>query len=560
MGTNAVAMAVKNKGMMLYVEVLQNGARVASLVRPLGRTGHLWISGGNSGPLPIPLYGDRANTDLFHSRGGKTFLEIDRFWVGIIVSGGEVTEVNRKHRPSGPVEVRKGDYGSLGNGDLTLLYRVGPKPKVIRHAILKIYRPSFFGGLIRDRMEIPVAAYAVLLAGLLVGGFGLGLLRHPGVPRLSFETLDPEFNLPFIAPEHFETAPEALQNNLVRSSLTRSVVQFYRSVIAGLTGQGKDSDKMTFPQSRKLANSAHKALEHDLSEMREAQARMTAAVLKKPASAMVAIPAMEGTTVSGEILRIQDKIEIFQKGLRRNQEMKRKVGGLFPKDAVYDFNLYRDIKPGQKGMFSEQTLAALAKIRPFDEMTDEEAMYFQAKTTGQMARAFAKSGKDSGNGHSRPNANTKSKDVSLPVGLSSKLSFATYVFDPDKIFDDTKADALQGSSIDPKAAKIQRVVEPLIGEIDPTLVESTIQKYRYELQACFEGALKRDRFTRGAMEWRWRIDSRGLMSELELVKSNINDPVMSRCVRKKMSAWRFPKPRRGSIEITYPFEFNPTRG
>jgi len=27
-----------------------------------------------------------------------------------------------------------------------------------------------------------------------------------------------------------------------------------------------------------------------------------------------------------------------------------------------------------------------------------------------------------------------------------------------------------------------------------------------------------------------------------------------------MSAWRFPKPRRGSIEITYPFEFNPTRG
>ena len=146
------------------------------------------------------------------------------------------------------------------------------------------------------------------------------------------------------------------------------------------------------------------------------------------------------------------------------------------------------------------------------------------------------------------------------MGLSSKLAFATYVFSPDKIFDDSKADALQGSSIDPKAAKIQRVVEPLIGEIDPTLVESTIQKYRYELQACFEGALKRDRFTRGAMEWRWRIDSRGLLSELELVKSNINDPVMSRCVRQKMSAWRFPKPRRGSIEITYPFEFNPTRG
>ncbi len=558
MGIDAVA--VNNKGMMLYVEVLQNGARVASLVRPIGRTGHLWISGGNSGPLPIPLYGDRANTDLFHSRSGKTFLELDRFWVGIVVSGGDVTQVTRKQRPSGPLEVRKGDYGSLANGDLMLLYRVGPKPKTIKHAILRIYRPGIFSGLIRDRMEVPVAAYALLLAGLLVGGFGLGLLRHPGVPALSFETLDPEFNLPFIAPGHFETAPEALQNNLVRSSLTRSVVQFYRSVIAGLSGQGKDSDKMTFPQSRKLASNAHRALEHELSEMREAQARMTAAVLKKPASAMVAIPATEGTTISGEIQRIQDKIEIFQKGLLRNQEMKRKVGGLFPKDASYDFNLYRDIKPGQKGMFNEQALAALAKIRPFDEMTDEEAMYFQAKTAGQMARAYRKSESKSGHEQSKSDPNTKSKGVSLPVGLSSKLAFATYVFSPDKIFDDSKADALQGSSIDPKAAKIHRVVEPLIGEIDPTLVESTIQKYRYELQACFEGALKRDRFTRGAMEWRWRIDSRGRLSELELVKSNINDPVMSRCVRQKMSAWRFPKPRRGSIEITYPFEFNPTRG
>ena len=558
MGIDAVAMAVNNKGMMLYVEVLQNGAPVASLVRPIGRTGHIWISGGNSGPLPIPLYGDRANTDLFHSRGGKTFLELDRFWVGIVVSGGEITDVTRKHRPAGPLEVRKGDYGSLGNGDLMLLYRVGPKQKVIKHSILRIYRSGFFSGLIRDRMEIPVAAYAMLLAGLLVGGFGIGLLQHPGVPKLSFENLDPEFNLPFIAPGHFETAPEALQNNLVRSSLTRSVVQFYRSVIAGLSGQGKDSDKMTFPQSRKLASTAHQVLERELSEMREAQARMTAAVLKKPASAMLAIPAMEGTTISGEIQRIQDKIEIFQKGLLRNQEMKRKVGGLFPKDAIYDFNLYRDLKPGKKGMFNEQALAALGKIRPFDDMTDEEAMYFQAKTAGQMSRAYAKA--QSGKGLSKPGANAKSKSVSLPVGLSSKLSFATYVFAPDKIFDDSKADALQGSSIDPKAAKIQRVVEPLIGEIDPTLVEATIQKYRYELQACFEGTLKRDRFTRGVMEWRWQIDSRGLMSELELVKSNINDPVMSRCVRQKMSAWRFPKPRRGSIEITYPIEFNPTRG
>jgi len=62
------------------------------------------------------------------------------------------------------------------------------------------------------------------------------------------------------------------------------------------------------------------------------------------------------------------------------------------------------------------------------------------------------------------------------------------------------------------------------------------------------------------MEWRWRIDSTGRLDALELVKSNINDPNMARCVRQKMSAWKFPKPRRGSVEITYPFEFSPSRG
>lgn len=548
----------KSKGLELHVEVLQNGARVATATRPLGRTGHLWISGSNSGPLPIPLYGDRANTDLFHSRGGKTYLELDRFWTGFIVSAGEVFEVSRKHRPNGPLEVRKGDYGSLSNNDLTVLFRVGLKPREAKPAILRAYRPGPFTGMIRDRLEVPSAAYALLLATLVVGGFGLGLLRHPGPPQLAFENLDPEYNLPFIAPGHFETAPEALQNNLVRSSLTGSVVRYYRAVIAALTGGGKESDKLTFPQTRELARKAYGELDRELDEMREAQAKVTAAALKKPATAIVAIPALQGVTISGEIQRLQDKIEIHQRGLRKNLEMKKKVSGLFPKDTPYDFNAYRDIAPGKKGMLNEAAIAALAKIRPFAEMTDEEAMYFSAMTAGQLARAYGKAlGRET---DSKTDMAGRSGGTTLPVGLSPKIVWATYTFEPDQIFDDSKADALQGSSPDPRAARVEKVVEPLIGEIDPSLVESTIQKYRYELQACFEGALKRDKFTRGAMEWRWRIDSTGRMDELELVKSNINDPGMTRCVRQKMNAWKFPKPRRGSVEVTYPFEFNPSRG
>jgi hypothetical protein len=263
----------------------------------------------------------------------------------------------------------------------------------------------------------------------------------------------------------------------------------------------------------------------------------------------MSIPALEGETINGEIKRLQDKIELHQKGLQRNLEMKRKVKELFPKDVDYNFDAYRDIKPGRKGLLNEETIAALAKIRPFAEMTDEEAMYFQASRAGILARAMSGSKKDE-----HPATDN------TPVGLGSRVAFATYVFDPESLFDDKKVDALQGSGVDPQKPRVIKVVEPLIGELDPKLVETTIRKYRYELQSCFEKALKRDKFTRGAMEWRWRIDSTGRLDDLHLVKTSIEDNEMSRCVRQKMARWRFPRPKRGSIEVTYPFEFNPSRG
>lgn len=542
----------KKQSFVLSVQVLQNGSPVAAATRPLGRTGDLWISGNDNGPLSIPLYGDRANTNLFHSRRGKTYLELDRFWEGFVVSGGDSVEITRKHRPAGPQLIRPGDYGSLSNEDLTVIFRAGPARKEIHHALLAAYRPGPFTGLIRDRYEIPSILYATLLATLLVGGFGLGLLNHPGLPQMTFETLDHEFNLPFIAPEHFATAPEALQHNLVRSNFTGSVAGFYRAVTKALTGRGNENDRLTFPQTRRISSENYQKMEREIAELRTAQERTTAATLRRPASAMIAIPAHEGMTLSGDIRRLQDKVELFQKGLKKSLEMKRTVSKEFPKDTDYNFDAYRDLKPGKSGLLNEETVAALAKIRPFVEMTDEEAMYFQAFNTAQMARGYQSR---LGGAHSN-----RHDALPPPVGLSSRVVFATYAFNPKLILDDTKAEELIGSSMDPKNIKVQKVVEPLIGEIDPTLVEATIKKYRFELQSCFERALKRDKYARGAMEWRWRIDSNGRMSGLELLKNSIDDPSMASCVRKKMSVWRFPKPRRGSIEITYPFEFHPARG
>ena len=102
--------------------------------------------------------------------------------------------------------------------------------------------------------------------------------------------------------------------------------------------------------------------------------------------------------------------------------------------------------------------------------------------------------------------------------------------------------------------------EPLIGEIDPSLVEKTVSKNRFELQLCFELALRRNQQLNGTMEWRWMLDSQGTISNLELVSSSINDRPMIRCIQQKISKWRFPRPRRGAVEVRFPFNFVQKRG
>ena len=80
------------------------------------------------------------------------------------------------------------------------------------------------------------------------------------------------------------------------------------------------------------------------------------------------------------------------------------------------------------------------------------------------------------------------------------------------------------------------------------------------LQLCFELALRRNQNLKGSMEWQWRLDSRGKISEIELLDSTIQDRRMIRCVRKKIANWKFPRPKRGSVEIKYPFYFAPAKG
>ena len=78
---------------------------------------------------------------------------------------------------------------------------------------------------------------------------------------------------------------------------------------------------------------------------------------------------------------------------------------------------------------------------------------------------------------------------------------------------------IQASDFDLRKAGM--VKEPLQGKLNPDLISRTIQNNRFDLQLCFELALRRNQGTAGVMEWQWRLDSRGKISDIELLQTSI---------------------------------------
>jgi hypothetical protein len=241
-----------------------------------------------------------------------------------------------------------------------------------------------------------------------------------------------------------------------------------------------------------------------------------------------------------------DKIETLQESFADALKRRRELTISFMKDEEYS---YEDYKQKAKPTKASETLA---KIKPWEQLSDEQLMYQHAESYAEKARKrqrYSRRPKKSLGPEVPMDPITISSlghDVALEPGLWSSLR-------------DKKLADLDGVIYSTAKEKIVPK-EPLSGFIEPHLVESFIRQNRYQLQLCYELALRRDEAVSGKTEWRWRIDSRGTISDLELIHSSIKDRQLMKCLEDKISRWRFPRPRRGAVEVSYPFEFAPNKG
>lgn len=535
-----------------HVTVLQNGISIANGTYPIGRTRTIELTNEKSGGLLIPHYPLPNNAIQFLSIFKSDIKLLVPFkWQGFCTTNGSPVTISTNDGSSlREVTLVKGDYASLFHDDLRIMIKISPliKDAPVDRKVGRIFRQSLVKFLLSSREEAQGLALGCLAALVIIGGFLFGLLARPFERPSSIRDIPEEYLLAFISPELLKNAPEALKWRLNRRQFATSVLDHYQDVTAILSNNGTPIRAKYFPfttnQYKEIHSQNRKIIENTI----ERQKQVDSDQQNKDQAAQVLIPAVIGETMAGTMVRIVDKISIIQDGLVETLEKRRTTTLAFPKDQEYGFEEYKNIPKNDKNA------EFLAQIKPWEKLSDEQMMYDEAERLASKAKRKQKNilAFNDPNEQLSPNNATS-------IGMEEGSRVSTFIHPTSFGKFDAKISLIKGSEYGFKA-KNEAVKEPLVGVIEPHLVEKFIRENRYQLQLCYELALRRNEETSGVMEWKWRIDSRGSISDVSLIKTDIDDRHLAKCLQDKISRWRFPRPRRGAVEVSYPFEFAPNKG
>ncbi len=475
-------------------------------------------------------------------------VDLDPNWEGFTTFEGKIEDINSDRKSAYTHIMKKGDYGSIAYNDLRVLIRIGKdrQTRQIQQTTSKEYRGSGLDLWFGSRSDIKFLSLGALAASWFLGGFTLGLLKHPDDRPRDFIDLRNEYTLPFIHPMHLRNVPESLQAKYDRVAPIRSAMEFAKGFTDTVMGYdalkaSRNPNHPIFTESRLQYKQLYRSMRDEVDTIISKRENIESRILADKRNALVAIPYVLGESFTGSLLRLEDKLRIWHENATLTLKYRQDTTKDFAADGFYDFTEYRGAKQSKPVKFFKT------------ESTDEENMY---KEVEQLA-SFAE-------GHQKLIIKYREPVVPITTANSSPISIAvdsTYLSLMERLdfrnFNE-KVVNIQASIFDPDKPKVVR--EPLIGTLDPRLIEQTIGRYRFELQLCYELALRRNQQVTGSMEWQWHLDTQGQVFDIDLVKSSISDPKMIECVRGKIANWKWPKPQKGSIQISYPFLFKPAKG
>lgn len=535
----------------LILEVLQNGEVQDRYSRSIRHSGKIRIF-HKGAQLNLPLFPFSRPIEVCEVREQSAIIQPDSNWSGFIYSDGTLIDLESANSRMREYRLKPGDKASLKFLGLDVLIKIATpaKPKYNAVKTDRAYRGSLSRLFLPDKHDFTVLGMAAMAALVIFGGVIYGLLHRPDSRPRSLFDLKAEYVIPFINPGHIETLPEALQDKLNRRTPLKALAQHYGSLallVSGLDTNGPFDRLKPLATERIIAS--HEDAQQRRTQLQLQQKQANHLSSQRAGASIVSVPAVIGESYPGRVKRTIDKLTLYHQSLEATLAARRKVVAEFREDIEYQFGNYRGVGGGGKGKSHDE----IAKIGVFGLKTDEETMYLQAQSLANVAEKVRKKIRE----HRSPSI--APAHLQEPIGIPAVFGTLNYELPINFAALDAKLREIPAGDIG-GGTQPGKVREPLIGEIDPHLIEELVQSRKFELQLCFELALRRNQNLAGSMMFQWRLDSRGTLSDLELLSSSIADRPMISCVKNKIASWRFPRPKRGSVQIKYPLVFEKSRG
>jgi hypothetical protein len=527
----------------LQINLLQNGSLIAELNREFGKSGAVCIGATSSSSLQIPLYPFSEPLTIIEVSKGKTELVLNDPWDGFLVSNGETFNISSIKDRGSSFALKPGDYGSISRNDLTVLFKIAPlraPTKVARDP--QYTKGKVFGMLLDNSDNVKGLVAGVFLAPLFCAVMIALIIMLPSQQRVRYEDLDPSYLLGTIYSGHLRTLPEALQEKMDVDHVCKSAIQYYHGVTGAYLNFESPYTGLLFDTSVAYYSRMNLDQKNKIAELEEKKQKDATKVTHEAYNGIISLPTVTGESIQQSALRLQNKISIMHLNFEKTLESKNYIKSRF--------------KPGEKFLGSDETQvteSATSKIRVFDTLKPYMVKYDRANRMAAraiIAQRFLTQHSEKPHLLGRTNV--------TPVYIAKDDPQTSFIFDLNSDILSEKISRIRASQFEtPKAI---RPKEPLVGIINPSLIKAVIEKNKFDVQLCFELALRKNERLGGAMSFKWRLDSRGEISDIALLSTTIADRQMEKCVQKKIAAWKFPRPSRGSIEVSHQFLFRPAKG
>jgi len=107
----------------------------------------------------------------------------------------------------------------------------------------------------------------------------------------------------------------------------------------------------------------------------------------------------------------------------------------------------------------------------------------------------------------------------------------------------------------PKIAKI-RPPKPIVrGFLRRAQIARVVRRNWFQIKYCYEKELRKNPKLNGTILVSWYIQKTGYTNKVKIAKTTMKNKRVENCIVRRITRWKFPKPKGGIVMVKYPFKF-----